>query len=73
MADGQVVYEIRGDDSQLDKDLNSAEKKIKQSSSQASNSQQADFKETAREFKTQSDNIVQDAKNAGSQIEQSSE
>ena len=33
MADGQVVYEVRADNSQLDSDLNQSEKKIKKSAS----------------------------------------
>lgn len=72
LAEGEVVYEVRADDSKVKKDLDDAEKKITQSSEQTSKAQKEDYKSTAKEFKKQSDNVVDDAKSANSKIEESS-
>lgn len=72
LAEGRVEYEVRADTSKVKKDLDDAEKKVTQSSEQTSKAQKEDYKSTAKEFKKQSDNVVDDAKSANSKIEESS-
>ena len=73
LAEGRVEYEVRADTSKVKKgSRRTLQKKVTQSSEQTSKAQKEDYKSTAKEFKKQSDNVVDDAKSANSKIEESS-
>ena len=80
MADGEVTYEIRGDDSNLDRDLDAAQKKVEQSAKQGANKTEQIEKDTSqsvkktkedvtRHHKQENDKRVKDDEQSGKQRE----
>ena len=58
MADGEVLYEIRGDDSKLGGDLDSAQKKAEQSSKKAGESSERIEKKTSDTIKKEQEEVT---------------
>ncbi|HJB90005.1 MAG TPA: phage tail tape measure protein [Candidatus Eisenbergiella merdigallinarum] len=58
MADGEVLYEIRGDDSKLEGDLDSAQKKAEQSSKKAGESSERIEKKTSDTIKKEQEEVT---------------
>lgn len=58
MADGEVTYEIRGDDSNLDRDLDAAQKKVEQSTKQGAHKTEQIEKDTSQSVKKTKEDVT---------------
>jgi phage-related minor tail protein len=58
-ADGEVTYEIRGDDSNLDRDLDAAQKKVEQSAKRGSERTESIEKETSESVKKTKEGVTE--------------
>lgn len=76
MADGEVLYEIRGDDSNIEKDLDEAQKKVEQSTKKSADKAEKIYEDAAEDKKKiqedvtghheqENDRIVDDDKKTG--------
>lgn len=57
-AEGDVLYEIRGDDSKLESDLDAAQKKVEQSSKKSGERQEAIEENTSKNLKTEKESVA---------------
>lgn len=57
-AEGDVLYEIRGDDSKLESDLDAAQKKVEQSSKKSGERQEAIEENTSKNLKAEKESVA---------------
>ena len=58
-SDGDVTYEIRGDDSKLDSDLDAANKKVERSAKETGKQRENVEEQTSREIKKEQESVTQ--------------
>ena len=73
MADGEVTYEIRGDLSNLDRDLNEAERRIRRSSQDTTSDTERDRRSETETARRENDRRVEDTRDANDEIRRDSE
>lgn len=71
--DGEVLYTIRADDSQLDSDLDAAEKKVRKSSEEAAEKSEQAEKESANVKKKVKEDVTEHHRKENDKQEQSDE
>ena len=71
--EGEVIYELRGDDSNLEKDLNDAEKKVEQSAKKTGETSEKYEKETGETQKKVKEDVTQHHKQQNDEREKDDE
>lgn len=69
MSDGEVVYEIRADDSKLDSDLQASENKVKKSSESTKDNAKKNKVAETEVVREENKNIVKNSEEAGQKVE----
>lgn len=67
--DGEVVYEIRADDSNIESDLNKANKKVEKAAKESAEKIEKIEQEKTKSIKSESDKVVKSSENAAKDVE----